>query len=74
MHGPTWIFRANLIPFSLKPAVRPEREYLPTTERSLLWDDPKTGKMWKLIALERRANRFHPNGSQVRKTPSWPRS
>ena len=43
---------------------RPAREWLPTTERSLLWDDAKSGHMWKLITLERRANRFHPNGSQ----------
>ena len=48
-----------------------ERDFLPTTCRSILWDTStaaqRTGsarKMWKLILLERRANRFHLNGSQ----------
>ena len=54
----------------------PVREWLPTTERSLLWNDGK-GHMWKLITSGRwlqsgtfeltgefLANRFHRNGTQ----------
>jgi len=39
------------------------RPWLPTTERSLLWDDG-AGHMYKLITSENQANRFHENGSQ----------
>ena len=39
------------------------RAYLPTTERSLLWDDGE-GHMYKLITSEFLANRFTKNGSQ----------
>jgi len=39
------------------------RAYLPTTERSLLWDDDN-GHMYKLITSEFLANRFTKNGSQ----------
>jgi arylsulfatase B len=54
----------------------PVREWLPTSERSLLWNDG-AGHMWKLITSGRwettgsfdysdeyQANRFHKNGSQ----------
>ena len=41
----------------------PPREWLPTTERSILWDDGE-GHLWKLITDEYQSNRFHPNGSQ----------
>ena len=56
---------------SLMGTGKPEREFLPTSCRSILWDNSITvqgtsgaRKMWKLILLERRANRFHMNGSQ----------
>lgn len=43
------------------------RAYLPTTERSLLWDDDN-GHMYKLITSEFLANRFTKNGSQYMDT------
>ena len=41
------------------------REWLPTTHKSLLWDQSATsGRMWKLIqGNETQAKRFHENGS-----------
>ena len=41
------------------------RKWLPTTERSLLWDDrAASGHMYKIVVNESQANRFHRNGSQ----------
>lgn len=58
----------------------PVREWLPTTERSLLWND-RAGHMWKLITSGRwlqsgafeatgecQGNRFHRNGTQYMDT------
>ena len=45
----------------------PPRQWLPTTENSILWDTT-AGKMWKLITAEKRSNRFHQNGSQYMDT------
>lgn len=42
---------------------QPVREWLPTTERSLLWEDGK-GHMYKIIIDEYKANRFLINGTQ----------
>ena len=41
------------------------REWLPTTHKSLLWDDTKSsGKMWKLVqGNETQAVRFYKNGT-----------
>ena len=39
------------------------REWLPTTERSLIWDDG-AGHMYKIVLDEFKSNRFHRNGSQ----------
>ena len=45
------------------------RQWLPTTERSLLWDDrAESGHMYKLVVNESQANRFHRNGSQFMDT------
>eukprot|EP00040_Diaphanoeca_grandis_P035337 m.221881 g.221881 ORF g.221881 m.221881 type:complete len:651 (+) comp33356_c7_seq1:26-1978(+) len=52
------------------PSTPTVRQYLPTTERSLLWDDG-LGHMWKLIVDEKQANRFYSNGSQYM-DPSHP--
>ena len=41
----------------------PLREWLPTTERSLIWDQSPL-RMFKFYNQERLANRFHQNGSQ----------
>eukprot|EP00750_Incisomonas_marina_P005413 INCI13938.2.p2 GENE.INCI13938.2~~INCI13938.2.p2 ORF type:complete len:227 (-),score=33.37 INCI13938.2:183-863(-) len=43
------------------------REYLPTTERSLLWDNGE-GRMYKLIVDEFKSNRFYQNGTQYMDT------
>jgi hypothetical protein len=43
------------------------REWLPTTERSLLWTDGN-GHMYKLIIDEKKANRFYENGTQYMDT------
>lgn len=45
----------------------PVREWLPTTERSLIWNDGK-GHMYKLIINEYKANRFDKNGTQYMDT------
>eukprot|EP01079_Euglenida_sp_SAG-EU17-18_P012162 gene12162-2218_t len=55
------------------------RQWLPTTEDSILYDD-RQGHMWKLIVTEHKANRFHSNGSQdsaiaqLNRTPPLPDS
>lgn len=55
---------------------RPLREWLPTTERSLLWDDRANNAMYKLVVNESQTNRFHPNGSQYMddRNPCLPKS
>ena len=54
----------NIWPSLTDPASNPgPRGWLPTTERSIHWDDGR-GHMWKLIIDEKKANRFHANGSQ----------
>ena len=54
----------NVMPALLSDSA-PTREWLPTTHKSLLWDQTATsGKMWKLIqGNETKAKRFHENGS-----------
>ena len=56
----------NLWPFLVAGdggGVAPPRQWLPTTERSLLWDDGE-GHVYKLVVDEFQANRFNPNGTQ----------
>jgi hypothetical protein len=45
------------------PSTPTVRTWLPTTERSLLWDDGE-GHMYKLLVDEKLANRFYENGTQ----------
>ena len=48
---------------SLMTNVEPDRIWLPTTERSLIWTFNKD-IMYKLIVDEKKTNRFEANGSQ----------